>query len=322
MVRSRLRCRTNSKSGDRRGFTLIELLVVIAIIAVLIALLLPAVQQAREAARRTQCTNNLKQQALGFHNIHDSYNSFPPACLTSAATTSPFYNAGYNGSMFSTLLMFIEQKPLYDQALVGYQYFNMGTNTTYLKPMPAAFICPSDTSNSTGALVAGWVPGNYVGNYLVFGNPQPSVANFNNPYADAIHAKPAKIPDGIKDGTSNTFLVTERYQVCLNGNTVSYGGTLMHDGGDFVASASYARYWNHCFASIGGATGPGWNDGIKFQSAVTKEVCESWYPSTQHVGLINMAMADGSVRKMGANMDAIIWRNGCTPNDGLPNQPE
>ncbi|MEZ6126391.1 MAG: DUF1559 domain-containing protein [Planctomycetaceae bacterium] len=64
---------------QKRGFTLIELLVVIAIIAILIALLLPAVQQAREAARRTQCKNNLKQLGLAFHNYHDIYNTFPPA---------------------------------------------------------------------------------------------------------------------------------------------------------------------------------------------------------------------------------------------------
>ncbi len=97
------------RRSQRGGFTLIELLVVIAIIAVLIALLLPAVQQARESARRTQCKNNLKQVGLALHNFHDVYDNFPPGMLD---------DDGKNYSWRTYLLPYIDQAPAY-QAIVG-----------------------------------------------------------------------------------------------------------------------------------------------------------------------------------------------------------
>src|SRR5690606_23201980 len=95
-----------------RGFTLIELLVVIAIIAILIALLLPAVQQAREAARRTQCRNNLKQMAIAMHNYHDSHRAFPPGCMHSAVPRSGSGHS-FGPSFYGMILPFIDQAPLY-----------------------------------------------------------------------------------------------------------------------------------------------------------------------------------------------------------------
>src|SRR3990167_3854607 len=89
----------------RRGFTLIELLVVIAIIAILIALLLPAVQQAREAARRTQCKNHLKQIGLGFHNYHDVYQYFPNEAA---------YNSGWNHSFWVSIQAQMDNAPLFN----------------------------------------------------------------------------------------------------------------------------------------------------------------------------------------------------------------
>src|SRR6201996_1630152 len=97
-----------SRLRRSKGFTLIELLVVIAIIAVLIALLLPAVEQAREAARRTQCKNNLKQMGLALHNYHDTNNTFPPGWIGQST-------AAYSGFGWNTMLLpSIDQGPLYN----------------------------------------------------------------------------------------------------------------------------------------------------------------------------------------------------------------
>src|ERR1700733_10552979 len=103
----------SSKKPRCRGFTLIELLVVIAIIAVLIALLLPAVQQARESARRTQCKNNLKQYGLALHNYHDTYSRFPYS--TSGSQSLNVNSVGTNHNWLEFILPFIEQTTLYNQ---------------------------------------------------------------------------------------------------------------------------------------------------------------------------------------------------------------
>ena len=105
----------NCQSIQKRkhGFTLIELLVVIAIIAVLIALLLPAVQQAREAARRTQCKNNLKQTGLALHNYHDTFNQFPSAFGNQTVNSSGGERWGH--SQWVSLLPYFDQAPLFNQ---------------------------------------------------------------------------------------------------------------------------------------------------------------------------------------------------------------
>ncbi|UUO05777.1 DUF1559 domain-containing protein [Blastopirellula sp. J2-11] len=120
----------------RNGFTLVELLVVIAIIGALIALLLPAVQQAREAARRMSCSNNLKQVGLGLHNYHDTFLAFPIGARETAGTFGPSWWAG--------MLPFLEQTPLYDSLNLEIANGGWSANSSALiRNQPSMMACPS-----------------------------------------------------------------------------------------------------------------------------------------------------------------------------------
>jgi len=160
----------------KKGFTLIELLVVIAIIAILIALLLPAVQQAREAARRTQCKNNLKQLGLALHNYHDLYNVFPPSYLilpggnaTMGPASSTTGDAGPGWTALALLLPQIEQANLYNSLNVNLPCWNSQNSTLVQRQIPA-FLCPSALNGSgvypvvdgSGNVMATFARGNYV----------------------------------------------------------------------------------------------------------------------------------------------------------------
>jgi len=122
------------------GFTLVELLVVIAIIGILIALLLPAVQAAREAARRTQCNNNLKQLGIALHNYHDSHGTFPPAHLETG-TTGPTFR--HHFGWLAYLLPYIEQENVY--RLIDFRLkYSAPENRQDASVGIKTFICPSD----------------------------------------------------------------------------------------------------------------------------------------------------------------------------------
>ncbi len=205
---------------QRRGFTLIELLVVIAIIAVLIALLLPAVQSAREAARRMSCVNNLKQIGLGILSYESSIGRLPIGTIT----VTPAERCGGNArffNLFEYVMPFTEQTSVYNSinfnSPFGYQDVN---NTTGLSTLIGTYVCPSDLPSfplvvsqgnvPTPQLSYGMVAG--VGESLLYGY---AVTSPPQPYCDAIQ------PDGpfgknycyglsgVTDGLSNTLLMGE-----------------------------------------------------------------------------------------------------------------
>lgn len=205
---------------SRRGFTLIELLVVIAIIAVLIALLLPAVQQAREAARRSQCINNLKQLGLALHNYHDNMRVFPPGWLGVQGGISNM--EGPSGFAWgSHLLPYVDQAPLYHKL-----NFNLSctdaSNALARQTVLAVFRCPSDSSADIWSMpddanlsniLATLPSANYVGSFGTVGfeticasPPFPAAQCTSN--GMFFHNSSTRMSD-VMDGTSNTVFLGE-----------------------------------------------------------------------------------------------------------------
>ncbi len=254
----------------RQGFTLIELLVVIAIIAILIALLLPAVQQAREAARRSQCTNNLKQIGIAFHNYHDASKLFPPGwvipryppCSGSGTTADIAYRyVGANPSWGLYILPYIDQAPLYNlqtfnsanlacdpatlSYISGYGVIPAPNSTNKLGSTLPAYVCPTDTQfKSPGE--GNWGRSSYVvcrGNTNLEGQ-----ATQMTPSPGAFYTNSSTSLRDITDGSSNVFAageVSDRQWAILDGGPNTGGlwaGMPFHKKEDYVVRTTDATH--------------------------------------------------------------------------------
>lgn len=316
----------------RKGFTLIELLVVIAIIAVLVAILLPAVQQAREAARNSQCKNNLKQLGIALHSYHEVYGCFVARKGGSGASTTPTsLNNQYRLSGFIGLLPYIDQAGLYAKIQAGDPANNIGPGgpegwsgwAGWNVKIPT-LQCPSDKDITAG---------NMQHSYAFSMGDGPIVNNRDTNAVRGLFAyqKCTKIGE-IIDGTSNTIAMSEH---CKASYAVTTAGVNTHSSLEGIANMSSVVLPTDCIGkaiggyfisgtSVKGMRGYVYTDGqperVGFHTILAPNApsCGSdgasgnvnadnpnsiLPPSSRHVGTVNAVMADGAVRTISENID-------------------
>jgi prepilin-type N-terminal cleavage/methylation domain-containing protein len=314
-----------SMAVQQRGFTLVELLVVIAIIGVLVALLLPAVQAARESARRTQCSNNIKQLGLAAHLYHDQHRHLPPGI-----GYSPLETSGVWGHHFFHLLPYLEEGNLYERALGSVAlttgpttiYFP-GNNDVYRQPLPI-FICPSDPSVEPGGVVTvnevSWGASCYaVNSQAVAKNDLDS----DPPIGFGPQGK-SRIPVDFPDGTSKTILYAEKYARCTSTSMSLAAG----DGGNLWAYCASKGFdlpppmnppfkpFHASFAIIGYLGVPttiGPESIFQVQPEPFLGNCDPTRASTAHTSGMQVCLADGSVRTLAPSMSGETWWAAVTP---------
>ena len=334
------RAETRSTDGSRMGFTLVELLVVIAIIGILVGMLLPAVQQVREAARRTDCLNRMRQIGLATHNFHDSFGAFPPARLyPKMFSQSPFDKGSDQPSWLVRILPFLEQGNFYKQWDLSLS-FKAHPDDVKNRALNA-FICPSRRSIESAVAppqtaevefklpcgcggwieidMAGGATGDYAGNH---GDLSPGSIGAETDYyyggngTGVIISSQAKERtsgqldwvdkvgfQSITDGTSNTILCGELHIFKDNLNQMPFNGAI-YNGEDCAA-----------FSRVGGP-------GVPILSRADEPVSGvlgfgSWHPQ-----VCNFTFSDGSVRTVRNSTDTVTLGQLCNRGDGGRVEPE
>lgn len=303
----------------KRGFTLIELLVVIAIIAVLIALLLPAVQQAREAARRTQCKNNLKQLGVALHNYHDTANRFPPGSIS---RNGQVFNGPEWPYFIHFLMPYIDQANTYSQLSLDWgrqgPWLNPGVwPATVQNPIPA-LQCPSDGMGGALKAVGTGInlpTSNYLGFFSGLNDGQTQADTGTTKTIFAMN-RGASLRD-LTDGSSNTMVIGE-YLTGTNGDwrgwfyTNRAGAQFMHatNGPNSAIGDNLLAYPYACTAAF---NLPLQNLPCTADANTPNNFATS---RSRHIGGVHVLLGDGAVRFISNNINLATWQNLAWMADG------
>jgi prepilin-type N-terminal cleavage/methylation domain-containing protein len=318
--------RINIVRSGRGAFTLVELLVVITIIGILVALLLPAVQAARSAARNLQCQNKLKQIGLATLECEHANQAFPPLSAETWSTPPSKAAPPYRGAKKTGYTVLCYLLPYIDQAGLDYGDVRLDvdgnlytlsgpavTNWPMFRFVIETYRCPEEPSPSglTGRGGTAWGRANYfgisnyVGNFLVLGNPKDDSPEGSTHVGD------------IADGLSNTIFFSERYATCS-----SVSGSDPNDSNCTTVLASLWTgsddRWGPRFCKLGVSPGADGRPRCRmFQ--VTPEwlgTCDYTLASSPHASGINAGLGDGSVRFINESISADSWADLCDPSDG------
>jgi prepilin-type N-terminal cleavage/methylation domain-containing protein/prepilin-type processing-associated H-X9-DG protein len=326
-----------SMMRKQRGFTLVELLVVIAIIGILIAMLLPAVQAAREAARRSQCMNNLRQMGLAMINYESSYKVYPPSDVVVPDPATGLLTRSLGLSVHARLLPFVEEESL--KTLVNFSAsYNNASNDTARMTRVAMFVCPSDGGENASSIPAPGAPTSYHANQgsgVVWSiTVDPSDPNFalGPPNGVLIRNGGVKVAH-VTDGTSKTAAFAERIVGDGSNGTVSeesdtFAPGTQHPGVDkayldclAVDIKDLARQGN---SDIGFPWIRSYHSTTIYYHNNTPNGRSCMFPpgqimttaSSRHTGGVNVMLCDGSARFVDNEVSRLVWQAYGSRNGG------
>jgi prepilin-type N-terminal cleavage/methylation domain-containing protein len=299
---------------SNRGFTLVELLVVIAIIGILVALLLPAVQAAREAARRTSCNNKLRQHGIAMHNYHDVFLMFPPGCRVSGPPANQTETSGH--VWLRALLPYIEMGTMYDQWDYTVAY-HVGSNLTLIRTLIPAHRCPSDTAATAWNSVPGY---NYASNFGptdynrqgTAATPWNGVVFTGAPfeYLGRQHNLAA-----VTDGTSNTLMLGEvrQGQAANDIRGLTWWGQAAGFNAFYTPNTSSPDSFQSGFCTAAAAATPGLPC---VANSATNGTPSMMVSRSRHPGGVQVTLCDASVRFVSQTITLATWRDLSGMSDG------